>query len=118
LNLGIQIAKFARTRLQLDLPNHLKSPEEQVVFCWQHWPVGQVLIVLDNVTDYKYISSYLPPQEPRFKVLMTTRLKMGKPIAQVELDVLDKPSALKLIEYHIGKERIRREVELAEKLLG
>ncbi|MEG4210481.1 NB-ARC domain-containing protein [Microcoleus sp. S13_B4] len=73
LNLGTQIVAFARVHLQLHPPQDLDLPS-QVAFCWRHWLPEEVLLVLDDVTDYQEVKPYLPPVEPRFKVLMTTRV--------------------------------------------
>jgi hypothetical protein len=73
LDLGTQIVAFARVHLQLHPPENLDLPS-QGVFCWRHWLPGEVLLVLDDVTDYQEVKPYLPPVEPRFKVLMTTRV--------------------------------------------
>jgi tetratricopeptide (TPR) repeat protein len=116
-DMGIEIVRFARSRL-----DHLNPPEDwdlktQVDFCWQRWQSGEVLVVLDDVTDYEEIKHYLPLVEPRFKVLMTTRIKrLGKSIESVLLNILDEPDALKLLIFHVGEERIQQELDEAKKL--
>ena len=69
LDLGTQVVNFARTELGLTIPDELEF-KEQVRYCWRNWPEGTALIVLDDVVDYEDINSYLPPAQPRFKVLM------------------------------------------------
>jgi tetratricopeptide (TPR) repeat protein len=116
-DMGIEIVRFARSQF-----DNLNPPEDwdlktQVDFCWRRWQSGEVLVVLDDVTDYEEIKPYLPPVELRFKVLMTTRIKrLGKSIESLLLDVLDEADALKLLIYHIGEERIQQELEEAKKL--
>ncbi|MEW6498120.1 MAG: NB-ARC domain-containing protein, partial [Cyanobacteriota bacterium] len=73
LDLGTQIVAFARAHLQLHPPKDLDLPS-QVAFCWRHWPSGEVLVVLDDVTDYQKVKPHLPPCKSRFKVLITTRV--------------------------------------------
>jgi tetratricopeptide (TPR) repeat protein len=115
LNVGTQIVQFGRSRLQLQPPEDLDLTG-QVGFCWTHWAAGEVLVIFDDVTDYEVIKSYLPPTESRFKVLMTTRLRLGKSVRQLEIDVLDKSAALALLESLVGAERIQRELDNAKKL--
>ena len=115
LNVGTQIVQFGRSRLQLQPPEDLDLTG-QVGFCWTHWAAGEVLVILDDVTDYKAIKPYLPPAESRFKVLMTTRLRLGKSVKQLEIDVLDESAALALLESLVGAERIQQQRDNAQKL--
>jgi tetratricopeptide (TPR) repeat protein len=116
-DMGIEIVRFARSQF-----DNLNPPEDwdlktQVDFCWRRWQSGEVLVVLDDVTEYDEIEPYLPRVEPRFKVLVTTRIKrLGKSIESLLLDVLDEADALKLLIYHIGEERIQQQLEEAKKL--
>jgi tetratricopeptide (TPR) repeat protein len=109
-DVGIQVVQFAR--MQLDL----KPPEDfdilaQVQYCWRRWREGDVLLVLDDVSDYEEVKSYLQSLPSRFKVLMTTRQKLGR-IAQLSLDVLQPEAALELLKSIIGVERIEKENDL------
>jgi len=115
LNVGTQIVQFGRSRLQLQPPEDLDLTG-QVGFCWTHWAAGEVLVILDDVTDYEAIKPYLPPAESRFKVLMTTRLRLGKSVKQLEIDVLDELAALALLESLVGAERIQQKRDNAQKL--
>lgn len=115
LNVGTQIVQFGRSRLQLQPPEDLDLTG-QVGFCWTHWAAGEVLVIFDDVTDYEVIKPYLPPAESRFKVLITTRLRLGKSVKQLEIDVLDESAALALLESLVGAERIQRELDHAKKL--
>ncbi|MEW6498167.1 MAG: tetratricopeptide repeat protein, partial [Cyanobacteriota bacterium] len=116
-DMGIEIVRFARSQF-----DNLNPPEDwdlktQVDFCWRRWQSGEVLVVLDDVTNYEEIKPYLPPVERRFKVLMTTRIKRsGKSIESLLLDVLDEVDALELLISHIGEERIQQELDEAKKL--
>lgn len=116
LNVGNQIVQFGRSLLNLN-PAKENELMEQVQFCWQHWRSGEVLLILDDVTDYAAIKSYLPPStDSRFKVLITTRLRLGLSIKQLELQVLEESTALKLLNLLVGSERIQLEQDCAQQL--
>jgi tetratricopeptide (TPR) repeat protein len=90
---------------------------EQVTFCWRHWQAGEVLLVFDDVTDYAAIKPYLPPSTAfRFKVLITTRLRLGASVNQLELEVLDESAALALLESLVGSDQIQPERDCAQQL--
>ncbi|MEQ8957644.1 MAG: NB-ARC domain-containing protein, partial [Coleofasciculus sp. C2-GNP5-27] len=109
VDLGIQIVQFARAYLPLSIPEGLELPL-QVAYCWRNWlPPGQVLIIIDDVTDYQQVRQYLPPDASRFKVLITTRLDLGASIRQLPLDVLKPRAALALLKSLIGRERLKLE---------
>ncbi|MEH2465724.1 tetratricopeptide repeat protein [Nostoc sp.] len=115
-DVGIQVVQFARTQLDL------KPPEDfdilaQVQYCWQRWREGDVLLVLDDVTDYEQVKPYLQSLPSRFKVLMTTRQNLGR-IAQLSLDMLQPEDALELLRSLLKEtpERIERELALANQL--
>ncbi|MEH1824147.1 MAG: tetratricopeptide repeat protein [Nostoc sp.] len=110
-DVGIQIVQFARTQLDL------KPPEDfdilaQVQYCWRRWREGDVLLVLDDVNDYEEVKPYLQSLPSRFKVLMTTRQKLGR-IAQLSLDVLQPEAALELLKSLLKETPGRIEKELA-----
>ncbi|MDZ8094652.1 MAG: tetratricopeptide repeat protein [Nostoc sp. DedQUE05] len=115
-DVGIQVVQFARTQLDL------KPPEDfdilaQVQYCWRRWRDGDVLLVLDDVSDYEQVKPYLQSLPSRFKVLMTTRQKLGR-IAQLSLDVLQPEAALELLKSLLKEtpERIERELAVANQL--
>lgn len=111
-DIGIQIVDFAKTKLGLKPPSDAKLLL-QIDFCWSNWSEGNVLIVLDDVTDYRKIESYLPPQRSRFKVLITTRLQLdfSHPLRFLTLDVLTEASAFDLLREWIGKEKIDQQLD-------
>jgi tetratricopeptide (TPR) repeat protein len=114
-DIGVQIVEFAIAHFpNFTLPNGL-TLAGQVQFCWQRWAEGQVLIVIDDVADYRQIKSYLP-SESRFKVLITTRERLGKPIARLDLDVLKPKAALALLKSLVERERLKREPWVARNL--
>ncbi|NES40394.1 MAG: tetratricopeptide repeat protein [Moorea sp. SIO2C4] len=120
LDLGTQVVNFARTKLGLTIPDQLEF-NQQVEYCWGHWPEGTALIVLDDVpsfsNDYKQrIQPYLPPAQSRFKVLVTSRQRPGASYRRIDLDVLSPEAALELLESLVGKERIDQERKEAQAL--
>ena len=115
VNIGTQIVAYAVVYLGLRIPDGLELTD-QVKFCWRNWREGDVLVVLDDVADYKNIEMYLPPQIQRFKVLMTTRLEFGPPIQTLPLGVLAPEKSLELLSVLIGKERVEQELEIAKSL--
>ena len=114
-DLGTQIVSFARTLLNLTIPEDLNLLES-VQYCWQNWREGKVLIVLDDVVEYEAIKPYLPPTDSRFLLLLTTRQKLGVSIQPFNLEVLSPTAALELLQAIVGEERIERELEQAEAL--
>ncbi|MEQ8752250.1 MAG: tetratricopeptide repeat protein [Coleofasciculus sp. G1-WW12-02] len=91
------------------------SPLERVRYCWQHWAEGEVLLIVDNVTNYKQQVHPLP-ESHRFKVLITTREQLGKPIVRLDLEVLKPDQALDLLKFLLGNERVEQELDAAAEL--
>ncbi|MEP0755217.1 tetratricopeptide repeat protein [Trichocoleus sp. Lan] len=115
-DIGTQIISFARVQLDLQIPDGLDLLE-QVAYCWRHWRGGEVLLVLDDVRSYEKIKPYLPPAEPRFKVLITTRRQgLGESFELLRLEVLSQDAAIKLLVSFVGEERIHRELDQAKQL--
>jgi tetratricopeptide (TPR) repeat protein len=101
--------------LGLSLPDQMEI-EDQVRFCWQRWPEGEALVVLDDVTDYQSIEPYLPPADPRFKLLITTRLDLGRSVQKIAIEELDEDGAIALLESLMGVERVRSQLVDAQAL--
>ncbi|MEH1765245.1 MAG: tetratricopeptide repeat protein [Nostoc sp.] len=110
-DVGIQVVQFARTQLDLNPPENLDLLA-QVQYCWRRWREGDVLLVLDDVSDYEQVRPYFQSLPSRFKVLMTTRQKLGR-IAQLSLDVLQPEAALELLRSLLKETPRRIEQELA-----
>ena len=116
VDVATQIVQFGRSLLDLNPPEDVELVE-QVTFCWRHWQSGEVLLVFDDVTDYAAIKPYLPPSNaPRFKVLITTRLRLGASVNRLELEVLDEAAALALLEPLVGSDRIQLEQDCTQQL--
>jgi tetratricopeptide (TPR) repeat protein len=108
-DLGLQIVEFALSHFSnFTIPPRL-TPTTQVIYCWQHWiPFeGEVLVIIDDVTDYLQIQPYLPSPSSRFKVLLTTRVQLEPLVQMLSLDVLTPPAALDLLTSRIGKYRVK-----------
>ncbi|WP_293017847.1 tetratricopeptide repeat protein [Moorena sp. SIO3I8] len=113
---GLDIVSFAKVQLNMQLPSGLDL-EEQVAYCWRNWQEGEVLLILDDVRDYLQVKSYLPPPEPRFKVLFTSRRQwLGESFETLSLDVLSEEAATELLTSLVGKERIDLELDQAKQL--
>jgi DNA-binding Xre family transcriptional regulator len=117
-----QIIYFVQINLGLEVPQEIGEKQlnfkQQVDWCWQNWKgSGSVLVVIDDVGEFPKIQPYLPPGKSRFKVLMTTRLKLPN-IKTLSLDVLSLEASLELLEsdHLVGRERIEQEPEIANTL--
>jgi tetratricopeptide (TPR) repeat protein len=76
-----------------------------------------VLLIFDDVRSYEKIKPYLPPAEPRFKVLITTRRQgLGESFELLRLEVLPEEAAVKLLVSFVGEERINGELDQAKQL--
>ncbi|MGB2926025.1 MAG: tetratricopeptide repeat protein [Limnothrix sp.] len=115
-NVGLQIVEYGRSYLDLAAVIPDGELQTQVDFCYRNWRQGEALIVFDDVVDYDKIKPYLPPIEPRFKVLLTTRQKLGSPVQRLDLDVLSLPDAMALLTEYVTDGRVTQEKETAEKL--
>jgi NB-ARC domain len=78
-DLGGQIVHFARNKLDLAIPDGLNLAD-QLAYCWGHWPAADVLLVYDNAGEYGEMQPFLPPADPRFRVLITSRNRIGSPV--------------------------------------
>lgn len=113
-DIATQITTFAQANLGLTIPE--LEIDGQVRYCWQQWPVGQVLIVIDDVTNYGQIAPYLPPANPRFKLLLTTRLSLGRSVESFAIEELDEVSSLAMLEGIVGKGRIQGQMTEVKEL--
>ncbi|MFB2978105.1 tetratricopeptide repeat protein [Microseira sp. BLCC-F43] len=116
IDIGIQFINFARSFFNLNPPEDwdLKT---QLNYCWRNWRCGNWLIVIDDVTDYrKQVKPYLPPQTSPFKILITTREKLGSSLAHLSLDELKAEAALDLLISLVGAQRIQPELEIAQQI--
>ncbi|KAM3097560.1 tetratricopeptide repeat protein, partial [Phormidesmis sp. 146-12] len=118
-----QVLLFASVRLGLEVLQQFNGRSltllEQVKWCWQHWKPseGSVLLVLDDVTEWKRCRQVLEGMPSRFRVLMTTRLQPDRSIPSVSLHVLPPRKAIQLLGELVGRDRLRQEPWIARKLL-
>jgi tetratricopeptide (TPR) repeat protein len=114
---GVQLLDFAKSLLGLFPPEDLNL-RGQLDYCWARWqPPGDVLLILDDVHQYAEIQDYLPPQEQRFKVLITTRQHwLVESFEQLRLPVLSESAALALLESLMGASRLQAEWEVGKGL--
>jgi hypothetical protein len=115
-DVGTQIVNFTQVHLGLNPPKDIKELRERVRWCWQHWQEGNVLVILDDVNDYAQLKPYLPTPASRFRVLLTTRLRLLKSSERLELNVLAPDAAIALLESLIGTQRVQGELEVARDL--
>ena len=113
--IATQIVSFTKAKLGIKPPDDLEA-KEQVEFSWQRWPQGDALIVIDDVTDYEAIAPYLPPSDPRFKVLITTRKNFGASVKSLVIEELSDGAAIALLKSIVGDDRIESQLEDAKQL--
>ncbi|HLP87961.1 MAG TPA: tetratricopeptide repeat protein [Nostocaceae cyanobacterium] len=114
---GEQITNLARILHKLNPPDDF-GLQQRVQFCWRLWPGKEnVLLVVDDISDYREVKDYLQFPSPRFKVLITTREKLQLE-GQLDLNVLKPLAAMKLLKTKtlVGEERVKREPWTARKL--
>ncbi|MBD2447717.1 tetratricopeptide repeat protein [Nostoc sp. FACHB-152] len=115
-DVGVQLVQFAINKLQLNIPEDLDLVG-RVQHCLTKWQAGEVLLVIDNVTNYREeVRCYLESVPSRFKQLITTREKLQQPIVRLDLDVLTPLAAMQLLKSIVGRERLRSEPLIARKL--
>ncbi|MEH2139943.1 tetratricopeptide repeat protein, partial [Nostoc sp.] len=116
IDVGIQILIFAELKFKLIAPDDWELTD-RLRYCWQNWQQGEVLLVFDDVTNYKkQVQPYLPPESPRFKVLLTTRLEFDRTLPQLPLGVLKSLAAMKLLKLLVDRERLKSEPWVARKI--
>jgi ABC-type branched-subunit amino acid transport system substrate-binding protein len=116
-NLTTQIVDFIKNYFDISIPQDFSSELSKISWCWQHWQrPGQVLLVLDDVTD---LASYreILPRDNRFRVLVTTRTRQIDASFSLSLDVLSLESSLELLIALIpNDDRIKNQQRVAEEL--
>ncbi|MCC5643160.1 tetratricopeptide repeat protein [Nostoc sp. CHAB 5824] len=116
IDVGIQILRFAELKFKLIAPDDWELAD-RLRYCWENWQQGEVLLVFDDVTDYKkQVQRNLPPESPRFKVLLTTRQEFDSTLPQLPLGVLKPLAAMKLLKSLVDRERLKSEPWVARKI--
>ena len=114
-DVGTQIISFVRSCLELTPPDDLELVEK-VRWCWGRWREGAALLIFDDVQQYDDIALFLPPQDSRFKVLLTTRARFGSPVQDLPLDVLSDAKALALLRSLVNDKRVDQALAPAKQL--
>ncbi|MGB5772532.1 MAG: tetratricopeptide repeat protein, partial [Crocosphaera sp.] len=112
-NIPISIVSFCQS-VDIKIPDDL-PPIEKVNYCWNHWLEGNVLLIFDDVQSYNKINIFLPPKNDKFKVIVTSRQRLGQ-LKKLKLRVLEPPEALELLRQIIGEERVNQQLEKANQL--
>ncbi|MCC5643690.1 tetratricopeptide repeat protein [Nostoc sp. CHAB 5824] len=119
-NLAAEVLEFFRLQFGFEIPQELGgsflSLKEQVAWCWSKYPNSElpILIVFDDVTDLDNLRQVVP-NDNRFQVLITTRLRHLDPnfIQEIPLDVLspqkEPGKALELLKRLLGEKDKRVE---------
>ncbi|MDZ8222391.1 tetratricopeptide repeat protein [Nostoc sp. ChiVER01] len=116
IDVEIQIFRFVELKFNKIAPDDWELAD-RLRYCWQNWQQGEVLLVFDDVTDYKkQVQPYLPPESPRFKVLLTTRLGFNRTLPQLPLGVLKPLAAMKLLKSLVDRERLKSEPWVAREI--
>ncbi len=115
-DVSTQLVNFAASCL--DLPPIEADLPEQVQHVWSHWPVlsgdERVLLVYDDVADYKNVETALP-NDSRFQVLFTTRQQsVAAGVKDFALDVLPETEALELMRQIVDDSRVDDELDTAK----
>ncbi|MGF1488191.1 MAG: tetratricopeptide repeat protein [Prochloraceae cyanobacterium] len=116
-DLAAQLVKYARIKLKLTLPEDF-TLEQNIAFIWENWPnQGNILVVFDDVTSYESIKNFLPPNSPKFKIIITTRLQyIADEFKQLDLELLTEDASLELLKSLTNSEKIEQELDLAKQL--
>ncbi|MEH2370901.1 tetratricopeptide repeat protein [Nostoc sp.] len=119
-NLAAEVLEFFRLQFGLEIPQELGgrllSLQQQVAWCWSKYPDSllPILIIFDDVTDLDNLRQVVP-NDNRFQVLITTRLRHLDPnfIQEIPLDVLspqkEPGKALELLKRLLGEKDKRVE---------
>jgi tetratricopeptide (TPR) repeat protein len=114
-----QILIHAQRMGLLEPPETHNTDRAKVQWCYEQWlkqlPEGRRLLIFDDVADYGTIREILP-QDGRFRVLLTTRERLGQPVRRLDLGVLKRSKAFRLLRKLVGDDRIAAEVGAAKVL--
>ena len=116
---GQQVFSYGQ-RMGLPTPQEITQESEQMGWFYEQWlqkfPVGERLLVVDDVQDYGKLKPLLPTDQ-RFRVLLTTRKRLGRPVQVLEVPKLPLEKALELLEQlGVDTARLQAEPEAAQSL--
>ena len=112
---GTQLVAFARGLVPEGTVQDGASVAQQVAACFAGWPGGRVLLILDDVADLALVRPVLPG-DGRFRVLLTSRESLLLESQRLELAVLRREAALRLLQELAGADRVQADPEGAENL--
>lgn len=124
-NIADEILDFANIHLDFIPPDRQSSGKEiplakKIEACWNLWSqafTDKKLVIFDDVAAYDQIKDFLPPYDPKLKVIITTRLRLEPlNIASLVLEVLEEEEALALLKKYIGEDRLIKELNDAKRL--
>jgi len=73
--------------------------------------------VLDDVPKYDDVRRFLPG-DASFRVLLTSRVRLGQPVDRLDLEVMTRAEAFRTLRRYVGEdERIRADVATAKAIL-
>ncbi|WP_375466510.1 NB-ARC domain-containing protein [uncultured Nostoc sp.] len=120
IDLGTQLIEFGISKKFFDFKIFESiqkfSPAGRILYCWDNWQAGKVLLIFDDVKDWKQIQPYLPLKGSRFRVLITTRENTELTYPSLPLGKLSPDAALELLTTLLGKDRVEKELEFAKGL--
>jgi len=117
-DIGSQIIQYTKIYFGFEKIIPDLELEEQLKFCWENWPIEKNLIIFDDVRDYKSIEQFLPPDQIKFKVLMTARTnQLGQARTDyLKLGLLQESASLELLKSIVGKELNNENAHVAEQI--
>ena len=115
-DVATQIVLFARS-LPMPQPPDDFDPAAKVAFYWRNWQDAKTLVILDDVQDYGTIKPLLPV-DPRFKILLTTRLTLQLPVQKFEIKVLSEEKAIELLRAIATQGRDGKDLRFLEEIGG
>ena len=115
VGMSTQIISFAQSKLKLKIPFDAPNSLQR---CIDNWDTGDVLFIFDDVEKFdskiKEILNLL--SNSRFKVLVTTRLKLRDPFTLFDVDVLDRSESIKLLQWLSERQGVSQECADSQKL--
>ncbi len=115
--LGREVIRLASPYIPLPEPLKSESVEKQAAWYWKNWlpDQGEMLVILDDVTDSGNIPERLMPRDPRVKVLITTRrqkLRLG--FESLKLEMLSEAKAVAMLKSILGGPRVEAEIKMVK----
>ncbi len=112
-----ELVNFSATRLDLTPPEEFE-PTARAAWCLEHWPgaPAPVLLLLDDLIDPAHLQGVATGLPDRFRLLITTRLRLDGAIREISLAPLADEAAVRVLELRGERDRFtgeHREAALA-----